>query len=127
MTKIDITKPLELSDGTPCRYVGESNVADAKYHVRFYSGFRDGWHRHFKADGSHVWDELPSLRNVKESEVRTGLECVERMEALLRRMASERGGNYATPLYAEAREIVAELKARRNAISEQNDRMLYGD
>lgn len=109
---IDITKPLELSDGTPCRYVGESNVAGAKYHVVVEGGFRDGWHRHFKADGSHVWDELPSLRNVKETKMeRTGLEHVERLERLARRIAAfdamSRSG--ATTLVTEAREIVAEL------------------
>lgn len=64
----------------------------------------------YKADGSHVWGEQPSLRNVKETTVKTGLEHVERMEALVRRMAVNAVNNgFDSEFQSEAREIVAEL------------------
>lgn len=112
MTQIDITKPLELSDGTPCRY----NERTPDY--AFEEGWIDVcWNENGKnlrsnfmlKDGSSRCSiDRRTLRNVKESEVRTGLEHVERMEALLRRMA---GAGNVSEMTKEAREIVAELDA----------------
>lgn len=109
--KIDITKPLKLSDGTPCEL--HKSYCDC-FDVKFEGGIRT-----FESDGKPRYDDAPTfnaavrgrtLRNVKESEVRTGLEHLERLEQLARRIAE----NYSADVRAErdlAREIVAELDA----------------
>lgn len=113
---IDITKPLELSDGTPCRYKlhFKSNYTDW-IEVDLNSGI---WYFHFDGSPHTSWREQANgrtLRNVKESEMRTGLEHVERMEALLRRIVDARKERIMLAqqdelhIVKEAREIVAEL------------------
>ena len=106
---IDITKPLELSDGTPIvrahvDYEGDVSVTCVNS-LDYY----------FKPDGEPVWNWVKeakgrTLRNVKEMPVnRTSEECLQRMETFVRRMAT---GLVAHTMSAdEAKAIVAELDA----------------
>lgn len=67
---IDITKPLELADGTPVNYVRPSAFGDASYIViigKNTTGRQEGQYRHFLEDGTHIHGEIPDLRNVVEA------------------------------------------------------------
>lgn len=110
---IDITKPLELSDGTRVP-LGFEN----RHWICVMGSFGEYDHCYFMPDGTAhpAWTPEArgrTLRNVRQTA--TGVEMVGRMEALLRRMASacEPGytGKYAAAhnAYQEAREIVALL------------------
>lgn len=132
---IDITKPLELSDGTPVTLrKSQSDYIDVYW--------REG-SRTFNTDGSmFIRDETNNfpklngrtLRNVKESEMRTSEECLQRMEALLRRMATVGNPNeqvyeneLAADWEAEARAIVAELDKQSYAQYEETARLVWND
>jgi len=93
---IDITKPLELSDGTPV----ELDMRDpAKCIEGGWINVKWGepgayWTRNFLLNDGSI--RVPScagsdkrtLRNVKENEVRTGLEHLEQLEQLARKIAA---------------------------------------
>jgi hypothetical protein len=69
---IDITKPLELADGTPVTFVGRSHLVTDGIQVQIEQntkGRRVGENRHFKKDGVHVHGNVPRLRNVATAPV----------------------------------------------------------
>lgn len=112
---IDITKPLELSDGTPVT-MADSHLTGSVYD--WIEVNSPDFHCYFMSTGEANLSWLAeangrTLRNVKETKMehRTSEECLQRMEALVRRLASS--GVLGQPLEIEraAIEIVAELDA----------------
>lgn len=113
---IDITKPLELSDGTAVTVTDVYTVHAVRVSGQtFKSGFC--WFGVLTGSPYFGYDTPDyangrTLRNVKESLMeRTSEECLQRMEALLRRIATGRVAH--TVSADEAREIVAELDKGR--------------
>lgn len=97
MTQIDVSKPLELSDGTPVTY---RHMSGEHIVVRD----PDGESRYFSIKGRHEFGKLPNLRNRQEPQS-TDPKLVERMVSLLRNVAEGYG-----PLPSlEARDILREI------------------
>ncbi|EQB10393.1 hypothetical protein [Novosphingobium lindaniclasticum] len=74
LAKIDVTKPLQLADGTPVAFARRSHMSMDGYEVIIKpntTGREVGQHRHFRADGIHVHSTLPNLQNVLEATLDT--------------------------------------------------------
>lgn len=80
---IDITKPLELADGTPAL----EPIMSSHGHIQVNINGRE---RLFRPDGTHANDDLPNLRNRKDPMTeRPSDEIVERMVKLVRTIAEK--------------------------------------
>jgi len=117
---IDITKPLELSDGTPVDLAMRPDhygIGEGWVNVLWHDG-KERFERNFLiADGSirvpRLTDDKRTLRNVKEKVMRTSEECLQRMEALVKKMATRSEMHATGHDYDEARLIAKELNAEK--------------